>query len=191
MREPKRFVIKISIDILPLRLLFYSQGFILIPPLLIQRCNGTNAVPGYLEVSMGWPCISLPWGGWQCPRYSNLLGDWHNSYADFILTILSIQYSSKHKQASSPHQHATPKIMIRRGNPAKCPCLAKNPPKHTTAYIVQQSNCRWHCEPTFFLGRAFNKEKSIHAFPLQFLHLLSLHLYPSLSKPSVSSPWSI
>jgi hypothetical protein len=29
--------------------------------------------------------------------------------------------------------------------------LAKNPPKYTTAYIVQQSNCRWHCEPTFFL----------------------------------------
>jgi hypothetical protein len=28
----------------------------------------------------------------------------------------------------------------------------KNPPKYTTAFIVQQSNCRWHCEPTFFYG---------------------------------------
>ncbi len=43
-------------------------------------------------------------------------------------------------------------------NPAKCPSLAKNPPKYTTAYIVQQSNCRWHCEPLCLLGWAFNKE---------------------------------
>ncbi|MFN9901330.1 MAG: hypothetical protein ACK55Z_21625, partial [bacterium] len=28
--------------------------------------------------------------------------------------------------------------------------LGKNPQKYTTAYIVQQSNCRWHCEPTCF-----------------------------------------
>jgi hypothetical protein len=28
--------------------------------------------------------------------------------------------------------------------------LAKNLPKYTTAYIVQQRNCRWHCEPTCF-----------------------------------------
>jgi hypothetical protein len=32
--------------------------------------------------------------------------------------------------------------------PAKYPSLAKNPPKYTTAYIAQQSNCRWLCEPT-------------------------------------------
>jgi hypothetical protein len=32
--------------------------------------------------------------------------------------------------------------MIYRENPAKYPSLAKNPPKYTTAYIVQQSNCR-------------------------------------------------
>ena len=29
-------------------------------------------------------------------------------------------------------------------NPAKYPRLSKNPPKYTTAYIVHQSNCRWH-----------------------------------------------
>ncbi len=41
-------------------------------------------------------------------------------------------------------------IMICGENPAKYPSLAKNLPKYTTAYIVQQSNCRWHCEPTCF-----------------------------------------
>jgi hypothetical protein len=83
------------------------------------------------------------------------------------------------------------KLMICRENPGKCPSLAENPSKYTTAYIVQQSNCRWHCEPTFFLSWAFNKEKSVHTLPLESLHLLSLHLYPSLSKPSISSPWSV
>ena len=41
-------------------------------------------------------------------------------------------------------------IIIFRENPAKYPSLAKNPPKYTTAYIVQQSNCRWLCDPTCF-----------------------------------------
>ncbi len=36
------------------------------------------------------------------------------------------------------------------GNPAKYPSLTKNPPKYTTAYTVQQSNCRWLCDPTCF-----------------------------------------
>jgi hypothetical protein len=40
----------------------------------VQRCNGTNAGPGCLEVSMGWPCISLPWGGWQCSHCKIKLG---------------------------------------------------------------------------------------------------------------------
>ncbi len=54
-------------------------------------------------------------------------------------------------------------MMICRENPAKYPILAKNPPKYTTAYIVQQSNCRWHGEPTCKLG--LNNEKSIHTLP--------------------------
>ena len=33
--------------------------------------------------------------------------------------------------------------------------------------------------------------KSIHTLPLLSVPFLSLHLYPSLSKPSVSSPWSV
>ncbi len=43
-------------------------------------------------------------------------------------------------------------------------------------HIVQQSNCRWHCEPTFSLGWAFYNDKSLHTLPLQFLHLLTLLL---------------
>ena len=101
-------------------------------------------------------------------------------------TLKNIMFPA-HRSFADPYD----KIMVIRENPAKCPSLAKNPPKYTTAYKVQQSNCRWHCEPTFFLGWAFNTEKSFHFLPLQSLHLLSPHLYPSLSKPSVSSPWSV
>ena len=36
-------------------------------------------------------------------------------------------------------------IMICGENPAKYPSLAKNPPKYTTAYIVQQRNCEVDC----------------------------------------------
>ncbi len=82
-------------------------------------------------------------------------------------------------------------VKIYRKNPAKCPSLAKNPPKYTTAYIVQQSNCRWHCEPTFFLGWSFNTEQSIHTLPLQSIHSYLSISNPSLSKPSVSSPSSV
>jgi hypothetical protein len=53
--------------------------------------------------------------------------------------------------------------------------------KSTTAFIIQKSNCRWHCEPTFFLSWAFNKEKSLHTL------LFNL----SISKHSVSYPWSV
>ncbi len=41
-------------------------------------------------------------------------------------------------------------IKICGENPAKYPRLSKNPPKYTTAYIVHQSNCRWHWEPSCF-----------------------------------------
>ncbi len=59
--------------------------------------------------------------------------------------------------------------------------LAKNPPKYTTAYIVQQSNSRWHCEPTFFIGLDYTM-KSLFT---PFLFNLSLS-YLSISNPSLS-----
>ncbi len=70
-------------------------------------------------------------------------------------------------------------------NPRESSSLGKNPPKYTTAYIVQQSNCRWHCEPTFFLRWAFNKEKSLHTLPLQNF---SISYPPSLIPPSTNPP---
>jgi hypothetical protein len=39
-----------------------------------------------------------------------------------------------------------------------------------------------------FIRLGLNKEKSLHTLSLQSLLLLSLPLYPSLFKPSVSSP---
>jgi hypothetical protein len=46
----------------------------------------------------------------------------------------------------------------------------KNQLKDTTAYIVQQSRGRWHCEPTCLLGLlGLNKEKFLHTLPLQSL----------------------
>jgi hypothetical protein len=45
-------------------------------------------------------------------------------------------------------------LLIRRENPAKIPVLGKNPLKYTTAYTVQQSNCRWDCEPVCLLAWA-------------------------------------
>jgi hypothetical protein len=37
----------------------------------------------------------------------------------------------------------------------------------------------------------FNNEKSLHTLPLRSVPCLSLHLNPSLSKPSIRSPWSV
>jgi len=42
-----------------------------------------------------------------------------------------------------------------------------------------------------FLWFGLNNEKSLHTLPLQSVPLLSFHLYPSLSKPSLSSPWAV
>ncbi len=42
-----------------------------------------------------------------------------------------------------------------------------------------------------FLWFGLNNEKSLHTLPLRSAPVLSLHLYPSLSKPSVSSSESV
>ncbi len=57
---------------------------------------------------------------------------------------------SAHRSFADPYGE----IIDMQRKPCENSSLAKNPPKNTTAYIVQQSNCRWHCEPTFFLGWA-------------------------------------
>ncbi len=73
----------------------------------------------------------------------------------------------------------TASVIICSENPAKCPSLAKNPPKYTTAYLVQQSNCRWHCEPTCFSSLA-STMKSLFTPSLSDLYLsyLSISIPP-------------
>jgi hypothetical protein len=40
----------------------YRPMYIMVqPPLLVQRCNGTTAGLGYLEVNVICPCKSLHW----------------------------------------------------------------------------------------------------------------------------------
>jgi hypothetical protein len=73
--------------------------------------------------------------------------------------------------------------MICKENPAKCRSLAKNPPKYTTAYIVRQSNCRWHCEPTCLSCLASTMKSLFTPPPLRSVSFLSLPLYPPLSLP--------
>ncbi len=104
--------------------------------------------------------------------------------ASLILSVNNIKKKPRrkyHVPQSVPrpsHRNAAslilPALLMRK--PREDSSLGKNPPKYTTAYIVQQSNCRWYCEHTFFLGWAFNTEKSLHTLSLQYLHLLSLYL---------------
>jgi hypothetical protein len=71
-------------------------------------------------------------------------------------------------------------------NPAKYPSSAKNPPKYTTAYTVQQRNCRWHCEPTFFLRLGFNNDNLYSHPPSQISPspICSSPIPPSPNPPS-------
>ncbi len=85
-----------------------------------------------------------------------------------------------HRSFADPYD----KIMVFRENPAKCPSLAKNPLKYTTAYIVQQSNSRWHCEPTFFYGL----DLTMKSLFTPSLFDLPLPISPSLIPPSPNPP---
>jgi hypothetical protein len=42
-----------------------------------------------------------------------------------------------------------------------------------------------------FIKLGLNNKKSIHTLPLLSVPFLSLNLYPSFLKPSLSSPWSV
>ena len=100
--------------------------------------------------------------------------------ASLILSVNNIKKKPRRKYhvPRPSHRNAAslilPALLMRK--PREDSSLGKNPPKYTTAYIVQQSNCRWLCEPTFFLRWDFNKEKSLHTLPLQSFHLLSQYL---------------
>jgi hypothetical protein len=75
--------------------------------------------------------------------------------------------SPAHRSLADPYCN----IIDTERKPSENCSLGKNPLKYTTANVVQQSNCRWHCERSCLLGY-----KSIHTLPLQSPHLLSLHL---------------
>jgi hypothetical protein len=85
--------------------------------------------------------------------------------------------SPTHHSCADPYG----KLMIYRKKPAKYPSLAKNPPKYTTTYIVQQSNCRWHCERSCFLRLGLNNEKSV--FTPSLFNLSTFYL-------SLSNKWA-
>jgi len=108
--------------------------------------------------------------------------------ASLILSVNNIKKKPRRKYhvPRPSHRNAAslilPALLMRK--PREDSSLGKNPPKYTTAYIVQQSNCRWHCEPTFFLGWDLT-QKSLSSHPLSsispspiFLSLIPLSRNP-------------
>jgi hypothetical protein len=87
-----------------------------------------------------------------CPKTKNNLSNFQNQRCIGIFMSLCDQLPSILSLYSffSSFFYCFNNDMCSRENPAKYPSLAKNPPKYTTAYIVQQSNCRWHGKPTCF-----------------------------------------
>ncbi len=68
----------------------------------------------------------------------------------FLYFLFFTYYSSSSymriKHTLGKITHINGKINDLQRKPRENSSLAKNPPKYTTAHIVQQSNCRWHCE---------------------------------------------
>ncbi len=75
--------------------------------LLVQRCNGTTAGLGYLEVNMICPC-NLPIGRWTSVRTVDPHGA-NGSNPLLTLTLTTItSMQIQNKQASTPHHvHST------------------------------------------------------------------------------------
>ncbi len=84
------------------------------------------------------------------PSYSSV----HISSYSSLLILLVLYSSSSYSCITDMRiKHTLGKVTYINGKindlqrkPRKYSSLAKNPPKYTTAHIVQQSNCRWHCE---------------------------------------------
>ncbi len=79
------------------------------PPLLVQRCNGTTAGLGYLEVNLICPCKSPNWA----VRLSGVRtvdphwGEWHNSSADCIPNHNYVNAAPDKQASRLPHVHTT------------------------------------------------------------------------------------
>ncbi len=87
----------------------------------------------------------------------------HAEIASFCVSIKPKQTEDQPKQFEREHilvlffvkcilLSYVGKINIIERKPRKNCSLGKNPLKYTTANIVQQSNCRWHCERSCLLG---------------------------------------
>jgi hypothetical protein len=75
------------------------------PPLLVQRCNGTSAGLGYLEVNVICPCKSPHWAmDWTVDPHGE-----NGSNPLLTLTLTTItSMQIQNKQASTPHHaHST------------------------------------------------------------------------------------
>ncbi len=99
---------------------------------------------------LSWALLSYAAPFWATPHPTEYWAMPHPT--ELCLTLNELRGTLKnvmspvHRIFADPHG----KIMVLRKNPAKIPVWQKNPLKHTTAYIVLQSNCRWHCDPSFF-----------------------------------------
>ncbi len=84
-----------------------------LPPLLVQRCTGTTAGLGYLEVYGICPCKSPHWTVDKNVRNVDIhWEEWLNSSADFNPNHKHVKAASKEaslQTTSRPHHHATPK----------------------------------------------------------------------------------
>jgi hypothetical protein len=89
--------------------MFLLSSIGLLPPLLVQRCNGSTAGLGYLEVNVICDVhANLPIGRLLSVRtVDSHWGEWHNSSADFNPNHHYVN-AAPNKQASRlPHVHTT------------------------------------------------------------------------------------
>ncbi len=70
-------------------------------PLLVQRCNGTIAGLGFLEVSMVCPCKSPPWAAGQCSHCLSPIGVYDTINPLILTSSTKVSMQIQWKQASS------------------------------------------------------------------------------------------
>jgi hypothetical protein len=87
------------------------------------------------------------------PSYSSVHISSYSSLLIFFLLLVLYSSSSYSSITDMRIKHTLGKVTYINGKindlqrkPRENSSLAKNPPKYTTAYIVQQSNCRGHCQ---------------------------------------------
>ena len=142
-----------------------------------------------------WPPQNVPRNGSKsyCPKKKNYVPNFLKqrdignfmSFCNHGPSILQFLDNGKYN-VLHPSQLCCSLNNIQR-KPRENSSLGKNPPKYTTAYIVQQSNCRWHCEPTCFSSQT-QTMKILFTSSLSNLSLYQLSISnPSISILSVSS----